>query len=281
MHKKLWTALTLVPLFTLVPSAHSVLPANTRAPIPVQTAQAAGYLDIQGHWAYTYLHSLSQRNIITGYPDGTFRPEQTVTRAQFTAMVVRSLQLPVRQTNDFPDTVGHWAAGQLATARLYGIIDGFPDGLVHPDEQVTRAQMAVMFVRALHLTKAGTDFPDSVNHWAHIAIQKITVHSYMTGLPDGTFGPDQAATRAQAAAVIARILDNRPKTVLGYSVKNYPTDANSLRSIEQHGQALSHIASFRIAFEVGDSWLYVIKKKARKTAPVLGAFSCIQVSASQ
>lgn len=285
MRKKFRTALALITLFTIVPSAHSILPANTRTPIPIQTAQAAGYPDIQGHWAYAYIDSLSQRNIITGYPDGTFRPEQTVTRAQFTAMVVRALQLPVRQTSDFPDTSGHWAAGQLATARLYGIIDGFPDGLAHPDEQVTRAQMAAMFVRALHLSKTGTDFPDTVNHWARSAIQKINARSYMTGLPDGTFSPDQAATRAQAAAVIARILDNRPKTVLGYSVKNYDLDFNSLRSIEQHGQALTQIASFRYTIdangqliEEGNQDAHVAEARKQGALPLLSVHNNFNAS---
>jgi spore germination protein YaaH len=248
------------------------------AHIEINRALASGYPDIQGHWASSYIQSLSQRQIVTGYPDGSFKPEQTVTRAQFTSMVVRALQLPIRSTSDFPDTAGHWAAGFLTTARLYGIIDGFPDGLVHPDEQVTRAQMAAMFVRALHLTQTGNDFPDTANHWARSSIQKIAAYSFMTGLPGGTFGPDQAATRAQAAAVIVRVLDNRPKTVLGYSVRNYSTDMNSLRSIEQFGDSLSHIASFRytidasghlLEIEEGNQDMHVAEARNQGLLPLL------------
>lgn len=271
-------ALLLLSMFTIMLSDGSISPATRLDLIGTGRALASSYPDIQGHWAASYIQSLSQRQIITGYPDGSFKPEQTVTRAQFTSMVVRALQLPIPASSDFPDTTGHWAAGSLAAARLYGIIDGFPDGLAHPDDPLTRSQMAAMFVRALHLTQTGNDFPDTAHHWARSFIQKIAAYSFMTGLPDGSFGPDQAATRAQSAAVIARILDNRPKTVLGYSVRNYSTDMNSFRSIEQFGESLSHVASFRytidasgqlLEIEEGNQDLHVAEARKQGLLPLL------------
>lgn len=261
--KRLLATLAFISLFTVGSSAN-------------RAAYATEFSDITGHWASSDIMALTSKGLIGGYPDGTFRPDAIITRAEFSALLVRALKLPERSDSAFPDTVGHWAAGSLATARMYRVANGYPDGRAHPDEPLTRAEMAVMLSNALHPAPGGPDFSDTSNHWANSEIRKIAGYKLMSGYPDGTFAPDAAATRAEAASVIARVLANLPKTVLGYTVKNYPADSSSLQSIEKSGSMLSHTAAFRYSVdgngnltEHGNQDELVAKALDQKIVPLL------------
>ncbi len=100
--------------------------------VPVAAAPTAP--DIKGHWAEAAIQQLVDLGAVSGLPDGTFRPDLTVTRAEFVTMVNKSLRItPVTGTSRFKDVKPEdWFAGQVEAAAAYGYVAGNPDGTLAP-----------------------------------------------------------------------------------------------------------------------------------------------------
>jgi competence ComEA-like helix-hairpin-helix protein len=159
------------------------------------------------------IYFLTRRSIISGFPDGTFRSEQTVTRAEAAIMIGRALELNGEQREvDFRDVAkGSVASGYIQSAVELGIIQGFPDGSFRPDETVTRGQMAIFIARAFDLEKESeVAFSDvKPNMQAYTSIKKILAEEITQGYPDRTYRPDEGVTRGQFSAFLSRALDER------------------------------------------------------------------------
>ncbi|MEO0853888.1 MAG: S-layer homology domain-containing protein, partial [Cyanobacteria bacterium J06648_11] len=114
-------------------------------------AAAANFNDTDGHWAESYIDALSDTGVLGGFPDGSFKPNAQVTRAQFAAIANNAFQLAdTTHTNVFNDVAGtHWAAGAIANAANSGLVAGFPDGTFQPQRNVTRTQSLVVMTNAL------------------------------------------------------------------------------------------------------------------------------------
>ncbi|WP_404356421.1 S-layer homology domain-containing protein [Cytobacillus firmus] len=155
---------------------------------------------------------LVSRNIITGFPDGTFRPNATVTRAQAAIMIGRALGLDGKQRDTGFDDAGSGikASGYIASAVERGIITGFPDNTYRPDAPVTRGQMAIFIARAFRLyEESDVNFTDVHSGSAsYIYIKRILADNITTGYPDGSFRPDQKLIRSDFSAFMARALDD-------------------------------------------------------------------------
>lgn len=103
------------------------------------------------YWAFAAIGALSEREVINGYPDGTFKPENKVTRAEFAKMILLTFNLePVStQATTFPDVlVSHWAHSYIEAAVAYGLVQGYPDGTFRPEGKVTMAEAITLIVRA-------------------------------------------------------------------------------------------------------------------------------------
>ena len=108
----------------------TALTVGLSAAVPSVFAQAR-FNDVESsYWANQYVQSLSQANIISGFPDGTFRPEEQMTRAQFASVLSSAFPLPtVRPSKTFSDVpADHWAAGAISSAYAKGFLSGYPDG---------------------------------------------------------------------------------------------------------------------------------------------------------
>jgi len=179
-----------------------------------QTAPTAppAFSDVpQDHWAAGYIETLAARGIVDGFPDGTFRPDGAVSRAQFVKMLDLTLQLPLSSSpTAFTDVPGSaWFAAYVATAAQTGIAAGTSPTTFSPDAAVTREQMAVLLARALKLTRtAGLRFADGarIDAWALQGVREAAAAGYVQGFPDGTFQPQGTTTRAQAAKVLAMVM---------------------------------------------------------------------------
>lgn len=119
-----------------------------------EQAPAINLSDISGHWAKVNIEKLVALGAICGYPDGTFKPESTITRAEFATVLVKAFKLGAKQGKMFADTASHWAKDYIATASSYGIINGYDSARFGPDDPVTREQMAFMAVKAAKLNPA-------------------------------------------------------------------------------------------------------------------------------
>ncbi|WP_418791113.1 S-layer homology domain-containing protein [Phosphitispora sp. TUW77] len=164
------------------------------------------------HWASGDIRYMVNRGIINGMGDGTFAPGSSARRCEVAAMLVKALDLPVAGAEaNFKDvSPGHWAYGYIAAAQKAGIISGFPSGEFKPDNNVTRAQMAIMLSRAYGLEKSGATagFQDvRADYWAYDAILSLADNGISRGYPDGTFRPVISVSRAEVAALLAKAMD--------------------------------------------------------------------------
>lgn len=175
---------------------------------------AARLIDIDGHWAKAAIEEGVRIGFIGGYPDGTFRPDDRVTRAEFAAMLVRALELPIGQGEapDFSDAGGlpEWAVPYAAAAAAAGLIEGYDDGSFRAGAHITRAETAAILVRAMGGAQpAGSaDFADreEIPEWAAAYAAAAHDAGIMQGRPDGRFDPLANSTRAEAVVTILRLL---------------------------------------------------------------------------
>jgi len=164
--------------------------------------------DIYGHWAERQIRDLVSTGVINGYPDGCFRPNQTISRAEFATMIVKVLGLSSSGTRTFTDTQGHWGHYTIAAAYEAGIVSGYDTYRFGPDDPITREQMAVMIVKAAGVSDRASQlsFADSraISLWARSAVAQAAAQGIIMGYPDNTFRPANPATRAEAVSIIAR-----------------------------------------------------------------------------
>ena len=196
-------------------TAKQTITVNARKVTAVAPPQAeqAGLKDVSGHWAAASIDEMIEKGIVSGYPDGTFKPEQPITRAEFTVMLVKAFNLPAEGNKVFDDTAGHWAQGFIAAASDAGIVSGISVGEFAPDALITREQMAVMIVNAAKIATSDEELTlidqNSISAWARNAVASAVSAELIFGYPDQTFRPQDNASRAEAVSVIARALDTR------------------------------------------------------------------------
>ncbi|MEO6457674.1 MAG: S-layer homology domain-containing protein [Chloroflexia bacterium] len=181
-------------------------PVATRSPATCRIS----FDDVSsGHWAYNFIHELACKGVVSGYSDGTFRPQKSTTRAQLAKMLVIAEEWstisPSRPTFDDVGQ-GHTFYRFIETAHARGIISGYANGTFRPDDFVTRAQVAKMIVGArgwpLRVSSPVTLCDVGADHWARDFIQGSIQRGIFTGYGDGCFQPDAPATRAQLAKVL-------------------------------------------------------------------------------
>ncbi|MCM3628984.1 S-layer homology domain-containing protein [Paenibacillus glycanilyticus] len=177
---------------------------------------------------------------MTGYSDGTFRPNQSVTRAEMSTMLYRLLSgtLPGKgSVTAFKDVSStFWASEAIRWGQQVGILNGYPDHSFKPNATITRAEMSAIIAKWLQLDPAAANpaFRDVKGHWASVQIAAVAKLGYMTGYSDGTFRPDQPLTRAEAVVIINRILDRGPLTgVTTASWKDVPISFWAFGAIEE------------------------------------------------
>jgi hypothetical protein len=200
------------PTPTPTPSGSpSPTPTPSGSPSPTPTSPPGELRDLGGHWAEQIILAMVAKNIITGYPDGTFQPDRTISRAEFCTILAKALNVsPETNPSGFADVAGHWAEGSITAMVKKGYIKGYPDGSFGPDQPVKRSEIAAIVDRVQMLAPAGglQTFSDVLlDFWAFAPIEAAAQAKILTGYPDGTFHPNQSATRAEAVVIVNRILN--------------------------------------------------------------------------
>ena len=172
---------------------------NTEAAVPA--------LFTDDHYAY-----------IVGGPDGTVRPNDSMTRAGVATIFFRLLKDSVRDANlltgctytDVPD--GHWANTAISTMTGLDIVRGYDAAAFGPGDPITRAQFAAICARFdTGKSNGSRTFSDIEGHWAKAYIERAAELGWISGFQDGTFRPDAYITRAQAVTMINRMLNRVPE----------------------------------------------------------------------
>src|SRR5665648_220629 len=178
----------------------------TLAPSP---AFATTVSDISGHWAQTTIQSWVDNGLIKGYPDGTFKPDNNITRAEFITLVNRAFEYTKTAPISFTDVNQNaWYASAIGVAVEAGYISGYPDGTMKPENPISREEAATIIMRIKNLVAnpaAVSVYTDASSiTWGKGEIGAVTAAKIMQGYPDGSFMPRGLITRAET--VIA--LDN-------------------------------------------------------------------------
>lgn len=164
------------------------------------------FKDIEDNWAKDYISELVEAKIINGYADGTFKPNNPITRAEFVTLVVKMLKINLCSENIFKDTENSWANDYITTAYKKGFITGYSKYCFRPNEYITREQMAVIIIKALKLktSSVDTDFidNDSISDWAVAYINAAAENKLINGYSDNHFYPKKMATRAETVKII-------------------------------------------------------------------------------
>jgi hypothetical protein len=196
------------PVIVGTPNKPGESPQAPATPVP-----GPSLTDIAGHWAEASIREAVKQGIITGYPNGSFQPNRNVTRAEFTVMLVNALKLQNEAAAlSFKDSdrIGSWAKLAVAQAVALGIIQGDNQSNFRPEAPVTRAEMAVMLARALHLApvtrSAGFTDDRDIPAWAVGAAAEMKKSGLMQGKGNNNFFPKDAATRAETVTVLLRML---------------------------------------------------------------------------
>ncbi|WP_322906311.1 S-layer homology domain-containing protein [Paenibacillus campi] len=157
--------------------------------------------------------TITGNGYIQGYPNGTFRPEQKVTRAELAMMLDRLIGSQNRTAGiDFKDIpASYWAASGIEWVGQQGWMQGYPDGTFQPGQALTRAELASLLSRWQELDSmdtATTTTADVQHNWAAADINKVIAAGLMKGFPDGNFYPNEPVTRAEIVTVLNRIQTN-------------------------------------------------------------------------
>lgn len=201
------------PFQSGVVSRETVYKTVTEA-IAATKNQSISFKDTAGHWGSSTIATAVKLQIISGYTDGTFRPDAPVTRAEFAAMIARSFGLGTNSAaSKFGDTASNWAAGHIAALADKGIVTGYADGSFKPGATITRAEMVTIIGRVLNLSVLQTGTPASFtdvssSYWAADAIRQAASANLVKGISASAFAPKNQATRAEAVAVIIRALES-------------------------------------------------------------------------
>lgn len=199
--------------------AYALGEKSPTTPASHKIAQAS---DVAGNWAEPFIRVLVEKGIIKGYPDGTFRPDQPVSRAEFAALLNKAFDLqPVRAGVKFKDVpTKYWAAEVIQKAYRGGFLTGYPNKTFAPNQNIIRIQSLVSLTNGSKLAPSGNldlnsvfgdaaQVPSYGQNSLIAATQRCLAVSQeydSTKLPGGNFGPNTVATRADVAAYIHQAL---------------------------------------------------------------------------
>lgn len=242
--------------------------ASSFAVLNLSIPRALGFTDIQTHWAQACINQMAPRKLVSGYPDGTFRPNATITRAEFAVLMLNAFpDAPQKRAGTtFKDVpTSHWAHKAIQDAYKRGFFSGYPGGVFLPNQAIPRVQAIGVLAGAKNFNFSGNAegtlrqyFTDAaqIPDYAKNAIAAATINSLVVNYPNvKQLKPNQTATRGEVASLICRALfiyavqpqyiagvETRPQSVraLPGKLDTVPTfNSNSPELVKTEGILLS------------------------------------------
>ncbi|AGA59926.1 putative S-layer protein [Thermobacillus composti KWC4] len=211
------------PIPTKVGEEDAAFFSNSNSIYAIIDVAPKSFSDLRNHWGVKDIHTLANKLIVNGTGAGKFEPKRDVTRAEFAAMIVRALGLQASGEAGFSDVASSaWYAEAVAAAAEAGIVKGDGTGKFRPTDKITRQELAAMVVRAQELAGVEIDlsnaevaavltgFKDAgqIGSWARAELAAAIESGVVAGTTANTVSPNATATRAEAAVMIIRLLNN-------------------------------------------------------------------------
>lgn len=210
-------------------------------------AQGADYT---GHWAEESIKGWIEKGYVKGYADGTFKPENDITRAEFIAIVNRSFGFTVEAAVTYKDVnKSHWAYDEFRRASAAGYIGGFEDGTLRPNNKITRQETAAIISRLLNLKEdkqnkvfLALDDVEKIPQWSAGVVSAMVANGYMNLRNGNSFAPAAPATRAEVISALDSSYLSVGEVEPGEGVpvdNNVPSDAllNAIAAVEAYRNA--------------------------------------------
>ncbi|MDP4179949.1 MAG: leucine-rich repeat domain-containing protein [Bacillota bacterium] len=207
------------PGATVTPAATSATPTATPSALIQNVTNkpaSPAFKDIDGHWAQKSLMMLFDRGILSGYPDGSMKPQLEITRAEAAVILIKALSLKPLNVKKYSfkdnNKLPAWAYGYIQKAVEMGIIKGYDDKSFKPDQKVTRNEMVSMVVRSFGFKLKKTiklNFIDekTIPQWSRSDIMTAVDLGIVNGYSNKTFGPFNLLTRAEAATILEKSIN--------------------------------------------------------------------------
>ncbi|OOB79762.1 MAG: hypothetical protein BEN18_02775 [Epulopiscium sp. Nuni2H_MBin001] len=193
-------------------------------------ANTVTFSDVEAHWAQSNIEELAQNGVFGGYTDGTFKPNNGITRAELAALLTKlfDLEAPSAEIKFADIAEDAWYSGAIMAVTELGYMNTFFDGNFYPSQLATRQEVAYAIVQAYQLQdidaniNLDTTFTDtaSISAWAEDAIAILVSHELLSGYSDGTLNPTGNITRAEIATLLNRVINSN-------LVNNIPRDNQS------------------------------------------------------
>lgn len=169
--------------------------------------------DISGHWTETQIKEWANIGYISGYPDGTFLPDNSITRAEFLTLVNKIFKFENKTNINFIDVrPDYWAYSEIQKGISAGYVSGDKNGTFRPDDFITRQEVAVIINKLLdntEITENKPNFKDAydIDEWAKNSVDIVYEHGILSGFPNGTYRPKKYMTRAEAISALKRLTE--------------------------------------------------------------------------
>ncbi len=189
--------------------------------------------DINGHWAETEIKQGMNKGFIKGYPDGNVKPNNPVTRAEFSKML--NLALGVTATTDISMTdvnSSDWYYNEVRKAVAAGYISGYTDNTFRPKNNISRQEAANMIAKVLPEFNASADLSEladysEISSWARDGVKKVYARGYMKGDNKKKYNPNGPLKRAEACAILVRLLEGEGVVSGSYTIDKKGTSLSN------------------------------------------------------
>lgn len=180
---------------------------------PVSAFAAEPMSDITDHWAKDQIQSWVDNGNIKGYPDGMFKPDNNISRAEFMTIANKAFGYTEKAEISYSDVAdGSWYEDAVAVAKAAGYINGYPDGTMKPDAPITRQEAAVIIAKIDVLTAdvaAADDFTDAaaIPAWSKGSVGACVTAEIFNGYPNGSFLGNNKIERGESVVALSKALD--------------------------------------------------------------------------
>lgn len=165
--------------------------------------------DIDGHWAKKQILDFISKGYVNGYEDNTFRPENSITRAEFVKLVNKVFKFTEAGSENFSDVnSGQWYYNEICIGVKAGYINGYEDGTFRPENPITREEACKTIAKVMNLKgdgNLGFVDTDKISEWAKEYVDALSDNKIINGYEDNTFRPSNNITRAETVTTLSRV----------------------------------------------------------------------------